>query len=255
MSLQHDVLNMEHLFKKQKPSEPFIQGIMGECSFANVFTKCFLSQQGFENIIIDCGSLDYIRYQDEDAFLEQALREALDKASTLSRPMIVLESFETLYSSKRNGKGREFIWDLIHHPERLAVVMAHDNTDNTNHTDTMEMKKEKEMEQHSVPRPIYIPLVLSTQDFFQQRILETFKLPDYPFIDEEDLRASKVLRKLYDKALIEKHEFYHTITQQQNDIQVQKLKEEKAIMKKAMAKEKKKMKYGFPPPGGYSDIF
>jgi hypothetical protein len=114
----------------------------------------------------------------------------------------MLENSEILDNSTRSGKGRDFLIELISSSEQMLLENSR-----------------------------YVPVVLSSQGYFPQKIMDNFALYDYPYIDDEDLRYSSVLRDLHDKDRLEKHERYHKIMQAQNELQYQELEAEKNKIK------------------------
>lgn len=202
MSLQSEVIRLETLFQKQDYEHVFVQGIMADYVFANVFVNQFLTHQGFQTVKINCADLEFIRYQQDDDFLREAFIQAKEQAKLLEKPVIMLENSEILDNSTRSGKGRDFLIELISSSEQMLLENSR-----------------------------YVPVVLSSQGYFPQKIMDNFALYDYPYIDDEDLRYSSVLRDLHDKDKLEKHERYHKIMQAQNELQHQELEAEKNKIK------------------------
>jgi hypothetical protein len=216
MSLQSEVIRLESLFQKQDYEHVFVQGILADYVFGNVFVNQFLTHQGFQTVKINCAVLEFIRYQEDDDFLREAFSQAKEQARLLEKPIILLENSEILNDSTRSGKGQDFLIELFSNSEQMLLE-----------------------------NKCYVPVVLSSQGYkgyFPQKIMDNFALYDYPYIDDEDLRYSSVLRDLYSQDKLEKHEQYHKIMQEQDELQLQKLKAEKSMMKKAISKEKNKIK-------------
>lgn len=223
MALKELVIEMEQMLQKQNYNDNFSFGVTADHRYVFVFLETFLKHQGYDVLKMNLSDLDMMHlfrpdlevdhtsdtgniYDQQEnnqiTFVEDRIKDCLEKSKSLDRPIILFDYMNGLYY-----RTEEHINQLMKEGTFFTVNRDNDNENNG--------ENQNNSEPNTNSTQIKVPLILSSWSSFDNDIRHRFHEGYCTSIESRYLRHKVLLKELYEKEIEDRRVLYQNLHNEQ----------------------------------------